>query len=386
MIPPRYSPTEWQWRRITATTRNGLSEEADNLMRMTLDSGSNVAEELVGRELLNGWLVTEKVSRRPGDTGGNFSVNYLVTRGAEVAFCKVINFGWIMMAGPGLDPTAALRDATDAYLFERDIARDCRDLSKVVTAIDDGSLRIPGFQHDLVSYIIFEKAEHDVRRMLDETQYVDIAIKLRLLHNLAVGLRQLHSHGVAHQDVKPSNLLIYADPVAGESQAKVADLGRATTLGREGPFDELDFPGDWTYAPPEILYGQVSPDFLQRRVATDMYQLGGMISFCLTTLHINAHLTTELHPIHHWSQWKGTYGEVLPYVRDAMGRARRTVLESAPESIRLGLSSLLEQLCEPDPCLRGDSRARGVESRYSLSRFVTKLDLLARSAQVRRHL
>lgn len=349
---------------------------------MPLDPDKNAAEMLVGETLPTGWYVAEKVERRPGDTGGNFSVNYLVERGSEKGFCKVLNLAWLIESGPGRDPASELNAATAVYMFERNIARECRTLSHVVTAIDDGDFSLPGFDPPLVLYIVFERAEQDVRRLLNATSFVDLFVKLRLLHNLAVGLRQLHTRGIAHQDVKPSNLLVYGTSLA-DGRGKLADLGRSVLSDTPGPYDDWTFAGDWTYAPPEVLYGELPSGFGPRRLASDLYQLAGMVSFCLTALTLNAHLKTELHPLHSWDHWREPYEKVLPYVEDAMGRAISRIVGEAPGEIRPRMRTLLTQLAQPDPRRRGDARAKGVESQYSLSRFVTELDLLASSVRLR---
>lgn len=342
---------------------------------------ANVAENLTGYTLPGGWRVRDKVARQAGDTGGNFSVNYLVEREGQQAFCKVLNYAWIMQARAGVDPTGLLQEAVSTYNFERDIARQCASLPRVVTAIDDGNMNVTDYSPGLVSYIIFEMADKDVRRMLNETEEVEAPIKLRLLHDLATGLRQLHTRGISHQDVKPSNLLIFGIEQRQES-GKIGDLGRVITSGTPGPYDDLDFAGDLGYAPPEALYHGVLPGFAQCRLAADIYQLGGMISFCFSAMPINAHLIRELHPRYHWQHWPGTFDEVLPYVSDAMGRAIASVEDVTPHAIRDDVGQILRQLCEPDPARRGDITRIGRLDQYSLTRFVTRLDLLERRARL----
>jgi hypothetical protein len=56
---------------------------------------ANVAEQLTGYTLPGGWRVRDKVARESGDTGGNFSVNYIVERDGQRAFCKVLNYAWV---------------------------------------------------------------------------------------------------------------------------------------------------------------------------------------------------------------------------------------------------------------------------------------------------
>ncbi len=344
-------------------------------------SATNVAENLTGYTLPGGWRVRDKVTRQDGDTGGKFSVNYIVERDGQQAFCKVLNYAWIMQARVGVDPTGLLQEAVTTYNFERDIARQCSNLPRVVTAIDDGNMNVADFSPGLVSYIIFEMADKDVRRMLNETAEVDAPLKLRLLHDLATGLRQLHTRGISHQDVKPSNLLVFGTERRHES-GKIGDLGRVISSGTPGPYDELEYAGDLSYAPPEALYHSVLSGFAQCRLAADIYQLGGMVSFCFSAMPINAHLVRELHPFYHWQRWSGTFQEVLPYVADAMGRAIASVEDAAPEAIRADVGQILRQLCEPDPSRRGDATRIGRQDQYSLTRFVTKLDLLERRARL----
>src|SRR6266851_917241 len=52
-------------------------------------------------------------------------------------------------------------------------------------------------------------ADGDVRKHLSPTQSLDIVWILRCLHHIATGLHQLHSAKVAHQDLKPSNVLAF---------------------------------------------------------------------------------------------------------------------------------------------------------------------------------
>jgi serine/threonine protein kinase len=61
---------------------------------------------------------------------------------------------------------------------------------------------------------------------------------------MATGLHELHSQRIAHQDLKPSNVLVFS-----QREAKNADLGRATLRGQVGPFDEFPVAGDLSYAP-----------------------------------------------------------------------------------------------------------------------------------------
>lgn len=344
----------------------------------------NAAEHLVGVELPGGWQVTERVAREIGDTGGFFSVNYrVVNADGRRGFCKVLNYYWILSA-QSPDPVEPMAEATNLYRFERDLAHACAHLSRVVTALDDGTIYLDGFTYSTVSYIIFEAAERDIRGLLNTSDFLDVAVRLRSLHHLATAISQLHGQNIAHQDIKPSNLLVFSPDVEGKRHSKLGDLGRATKLGTPMAHDDYPIAGDGKYAPPEGLYGAVPEDFRARRFGSDLYQLGGMITFIFSSSTMNAQLASELDPRYHWTNWRGTFAEALPYLQDAFARSLHTIGESIPDVIRPEILTLIEDLCEPDPRHRGDRRRKAQWSNpYSLERIITRLDLLCRRAEVR---
>jgi hypothetical protein len=99
---------------------------------------------------------------------------------------------------------------------------------------------------------------------------------------------------------------------------------------------------------------------------------------------MNALLTLELYPPHHWMNWQGTYADVLPYVRDAFGRARGRV-EAALGGGDLAerAAAVIRDLCDPDPSQRGNRITRTRPGNpYSLERVVTEFDLLAKRARL----
>ena len=77
----------------------------------------------------------------------------------------------------------------------------------------------------------------------------------RSLHHIAVGLQQIHGQGIAHQDLKPSNVLVF-----NGNNSKIGDFGRSAYKGHIPPHENNNVAGDLTYAPPELLYGYVDPD------------------------------------------------------------------------------------------------------------------------------
>jgi serine/threonine protein kinase len=348
-----------------------------DLLRMNMP---NSAELLLGQTLKGGWRVIERVEKPLSGTGGNFSVCYVVEsekRGR--AFLKALDFS---SAFRSPDPARALQAMTAAYNFERDILAKCkeRQLGHVVLPIDDGSATTSGAAGDAtVQYLILELADQDVRLHLEHSANVDTAWKLRSLHHIATGLMQLHSNGIAHQDLKPSNVLVFE-----QKTSKVGDLGRAAYDGQIGPFDKLCCAGDRSYAPPEQLYNYTLPDWKTRRFGCDLYLLGSMVVFFFTSFSTNGLLVNKLHESLRWGTWGGSFDEVLPYVRDAFGHVVTSFADSVTgEKLKGELRSVVSQLCDPDPRERGIPQSiGGISPPYSLQRYVSKFDLLARRAEI----
>ena len=227
---------------------------------------------MLGLTLKGDWHVVKKCSKTLSGTGGCFSVGYIVQKSDKRAYLKALDFYSQLMIAD--DPARVMQPLLESYNFERDLLARCRDrrLSRVVVALDDGAVRLAGSTLP-VQYIIFELAEGDIRSQIGRADRLDLAWALRSLHQIAVGLQQLHAIGVAHQDTKPSNVLLFEE--AGVS--KISDLGRASLRGAEPPHEDEHYAGDPAYAPPELRYGEPPVDWDARRMGCDAYLLGSMI-------------------------------------------------------------------------------------------------------------
>ncbi|QSG13424.1 WD40/PQQ-like beta propeller repeat containing protein (plasmid) [Halapricum desulfuricans] len=100
---------------------------------------------------------------------------------------------------------------------------------------------------------------------------LDVAEALWLSGRIAEGVRHGHRHGVAHLDIKPTNVLLRDTPDGKWKYPKVSDWGLAKMLLKHSDSTKGISP---TYAAPEQFdaeeYG--SPDDL-----TDIYQLGALV-------------------------------------------------------------------------------------------------------------
>lgn len=337
------------------------------------------AGRLEGQSLDGGWTVVERLSLRDS-TGGNFSVGYIVRReGGPDGFLKALDLSRALEAA---DVTFALQALTEAFNFEQELLSECSraGLTRVVRLLDHGT--IPGSSvgaHVPVPYLILEKADGNVRQHLARlSTSLDTAFRLRALHQIAVGVGQMHRKGIAHQDVKPSNILVF-----DTQGAKIGDVGSASRRGVASPRDGLRWAGDRGYTPPEVLYGAPGGDWETRRRACDLYQLGSMATFFVTGMGMTPLMLGNLEPSLGPEVWTGNYEGVLPHLQNAFSRALMVVHDNAPIGLQDQVTELISYQCEPDLAKRGHPRSMpGLGSQYSVERFISAYNRLAISAEI----
>ena len=325
------------------------------------------------------------VYKPPTATGGKFSVGYLVVnKQGQKAYLKALDFS---AAFQSPDPARELENLAKAYNFERDLLAKCTEnkLDRVVIPIADGWVKVPGNFGDLgnVAYLIFALAKGDIRSEVERWKKFDVAWVLRSLHHSAVGLNQLHSAGIAHQDLKPSNVLVF--PKEG---SKLADLGRASDISTPSATDDCAIPGDIGYAPPEQWYGwRNSPDFSPRYMA-DLYHLGSLIFFFFMDCSATAAIRFKISQKHAKNFTPSDFIQDLAYIQNAfvesLDELRKYVKESAGD-LAEEIVMVAQQLCDPDPRRRGDPKV--LETAYvphhDLQRYISRFDRLAKVAEIR---
>ena len=340
---------------------------------------SNPAQNLMRKGQVGGkWRLVQKRPEPSDTTGGHFSVGYIVEDGSgHRGFLKALDFSEALRQP---NPTMVLQRLTNVFNYERQLLARCRanNLDRVAVSIDDGEISV-GELHPIlpVPYIIFELADGDVRSRLNFANSFELSFILRALHHCTTGIRQLHNLRVAHQDLKPSNVLVF-----DVAEFRVADLGRSAMQGSPTSMDEFDIAGDRTYAPPELLYGEISSDWRVRRLACDLYHIGSMAVFFFTKVGMTAMWHKNLDRSFWPGSWNGSYRSVLPYVRNAHDFCFSEFERHVPRKIRSRLGEAIRQLCEPDPLLRGHPIDIGSQGNsYSLERYVSRFDHLARVAE-----
>ena len=346
---------------------------------MVTTAPATAAESLLGRTLEGGWVVTERIVRPPSATGGAYSVTYLAERDGARAFVKALDYSKAFGNG-GAHTPEILQYMTAAFNFEKAVLDRClaKRMKRIALPIGSGSLDVPGAMPiSRVDYLILEMADRDVRAHLDALTEFDAAWRVRTLHHAATALIQLHAELIAHQDLKPSNVLVF-----NQKAAKITDFGRSARLGYASPHDHLCCAGDMGYSAPELLYGYEIPEWKRRRLGNDVYMLGSLVYFFFTGTSITAVIMSFLHHSHLPKNWGGEYAGVLPYIRDAFDRAIKEFIDSGDKVLAkplvADLTTIVRELCDPDPTLRGDPKNRGTHRpQHGLERYVTRFNVIA---------
>ncbi|MCV2439862.1 protein kinase domain-containing protein [Paucibacter sp. DJ2R-2] len=357
-------------------------------------SNDNAAFDLVGQVVADGWKITQRLPRKnePGGehlTGGHFSIGYIAEKGSKKAFVKAIDVqGVIEDRDSGLKLIPRLKRMTDSHSFESTILDVCKKakLDRVVEVIASDEIEVPSSRHGIpVPYIMFELANGDIRKAIDASEKIDAAWKLRVLHNAAVGIQQLHRNNISHQDLKPSNVLLFGQDSA---VAKIGDMGRASRRGLAAEHDEYDVPGAVAYAPPEQIFGVRPERWEDRREGCDIYHLGAMAAFLFTGVTLSARLSQALPPEmlpHLWGGQSGCdYDMALPILKRALAEFVADSQSCFPVWIAEELSQIIMTACEPDWRTRGDAKARqALGNKVGIDAYVSRFDRLAKAASVK---
>ena len=347
------------------------------------------ADPLIGSNLKDGWTIIKRIARNAKQTGGAFSYGYLARRGSEEAYLKAFDFERVFQAD---EPMKELEKAVKSFNFEVEVLDLCArsNMRRIVRAMSHGVVNMENVPFGKLYYLLFELAEADARQhVVNDNAGKDkpnVVWSMRSLHQIAAALQQLHARGIFHQDLKPSNILVFND----RKESKLGDLGRAHCTTMEAPHDHAKLPGAWRYAAPELLYTAPLPDRTAQRAASDLYLFGSMIFFFVRHVPLTPELMSAMRPEHRIPLFGGSnmgvyFGDILPFLTDAHDRvlaqfrSRLTEILSGDEQTADKVADLLKYATEPNPTLRGHPSARRYMSGnpYDLQRFVSGFNVIA---------
>lgn len=352
------------------------------------------ATRLTGMELVDGWIVEELLAcgRASSDSsGGTYSISYRVRRGNSVAFLKALDLDSVIRDDGDDDFLGSIKRATQAFGDEKTLNELCAKsrMRQVVTILGHGDVKIDRKPEDhmpRVAYLILELADGgDVRSHVAKISSDDYAKKFSYLKDVLLGIGQLHSEGISHQDLKPSNVMVFS--LAG---AKIGDLGRAAVQGYgNSAFEHSSVAGDFSYAPPEQLYGSVPTEWIDRRQRADLYQFGSLVAFLLFGVTVNTIVKELLPPAvgpKHWFPSEGgssSYAQALPYQEAAFFEGLQNIKEALPAWAADKVIGLITQCSHPDYTKRGAKQilGKGDQLGLGLNRFVSALENLRTEAK-----
>lgn len=338
------------------------------------------AQALVGYTFKKGWKVLSEHARTGTATGGTYSICLDVERDGVRYFMKALDFNaHLRKKDVDGDPTKALNLMTAQHLYECQLCEICNkgNITKVVHVVETGSEFVDRINVQ-VPYLVFEKADMDAHEFLDVSDRMDFVWKLHSLHEVALGLYQLHQRNITHQDVKPSNILLFG------KESKLGDLGRSFCETIKSPFEGDQFPGDQTYCPPEKRYHRHIESSWEQRCLTDCYLLGSLLTYYLTRESMNAIMDRNMPSSMHPSVFNGRWEEVEGPLKNAFQYALCEIESAIPykrkesqeeEKFRKRLISDIERLCHPLYENRGFKRFKNrskhmlYQSQRALSEF-----------------
>lgn len=342
------------------------------------------ANKLEGEKLEGGWVIGKKISKKESSSGGRYSVCYEIWRGNERCFLKAYNIAEFLNKEE--DPNeifSKIHTMTGQYDYEKRLSEYClrNYTDNVACVLDSGSKSFEYFEIQIpVPYLIFEMADGDAHDFLEHNNNLDSYIKFHSLHQVAVGLKQLHSINVYHQDVKPSNILTFGE------KTKLGDLGRSIHQGLHCPFIDESWWGDKNYLPPEIKYGAAPEDLKVKMLLTDLYLLGSLIYFYFFNCTYNGKFYSMLSK--EFSSESGlTYCEAKAHLTTVFYKVideTKTAAHSLfnDEKIEQRFNSIISTLCHPDIQFRhhpnSNITSKNISAKYSLERYISDLEYLYR--------
>jgi eukaryotic-like serine/threonine-protein kinase len=330
-----------------------------------------LASRLEGKKI-GQWNVLKRKAKETGDSSGYFSSCYFVENdNGEKAFLKAYNYHYAFSGKTGSADT--LKFMTENFTYERDLLKLCGDnkMRRVVIAIDSGEYVEPGDPIS-VPYLVFEHA--DGGNLISFLPITDIKWKLHSFHGALVGVSQLHKAKVAHQDIKPSNILIF-----GKSIAKISDLGSATQFGKASNWEHFEIAGDQRYAPIELLYKYFSPNWETRRFGADLFMLGGLLTYMVVDANFLSLMYQKIEPHHRHNFFGGTFSQAMPFLMNAYHLSLADIKPIIPVKIRDELTQIIAELTHPDPDKRGNPRRSGSpHSQFTLERYISVIDRLSK--------
>ena len=349
------------------------------------------SSDLVGKSV-GGWNVIHQLE--DNDITTRYTRFFSVERDGRKAIMKVIDNEKCYTGDKeeGLSRNALVSRETTAFNYETKIAEACagKHMGNVIRYIESGEIEIDSYPIPTVTYIVYEQSEGKIGDFLhfsskasftaDMKMLID---KLKSLHQVAKGVRQLHTHFIAHHNITPQNIEVFDSK--GKYKLSGLHTSRSQQQDLQSPEHYCLFNGDLTFAPPEAFFAYKITDDMVSYYQIDTYMLGNMIVYYLTALNMTTLLNLHLpYSLKEMASHNANYLAVLPDITHAFN----TVLSNLKNCVRIDelqqpIIELIECLCNPDPDRRGyPGSFKTSRANTDLQRVITRLDILYNKAQL----
>lgn len=346
-------------------------------------------------KVIGGWTVGARIAS--ADATAKYALFHQVRKDNVEAIMKVLNYDKCLNAtflDGARDQNELLARETGAFHFETDLAQECAvsHMGNVIRYLDSGELKLDNYVVKNVSYIVYELSEGKIGDFLKFSSKTDFVVdlgmlidKLKSLHQVTKGVKQLHTKLIAHHNITPQSIEVFDK----NTLTKISGLQKSRTRQAllNSPVSAKLFDGDYTFAPPEALFNYKLSEEMSTYYQIDTYMLGNLIVYYLSSMNITTLINRKCPcTLMSWASKGAEYKQVLPDIMKAFNESLDDIAASiSVDELRAPIVEIIEGLCHPDPEKRGypGGFKRPLDN-ADLQRVLTKLDVLYRKAQLLR--
>ncbi len=342
---------------------------------------------------IGGWLVGNRIVNT--DVTAKYALFHEVSKDGVNAIMKVLNYDKCLNANyldGAKDQNDLLAREAESFHFETQLSKECAGdhMGNVIRYLDSGELKLDGYVVKNVAYIVYEMSDGkigDFLKFSSKANFVaDLGVlveKLKSLHQVTKGVKQLHTHLIAHHNITPQSIEVFDT----NSVFKIGGLQKSRTRQAvlNSPAAAKLFDGDYTYAPPEAFFGYKISEEMSTYYQIDTYMLGNLVVYYLSSMNLTTLINKKCPcTLINWASKGAEYQQVLPDIRKAFYESLDEIKASVcVKELRVPIIEIIEGLCNPAPEERGyPGGFAKVKTNADLQRVLTKLDVLYRKAQL----